>query len=180
MKIVDKLLNRVTMYRLVLYYLIALIGIAVALSFAHVLAYDPYAMLFSTASSWPPAWPPTGPFRASTACRPTSNPAPSPALSSRLIISPIGRFGDLWLPFWAAVLAMASKYIINIRGEHIFNPAAVAVALTYLAINQAASWWIGNATMLPFVLVGGLLVTRRSGASGSSGASWPQRWWSPA
>ena len=49
MRIIDNLLNRVTMYRLVLYYLIALIGIAVVLSFAHVLAYDPYALLFSTA-----------------------------------------------------------------------------------------------------------------------------------
>jgi ferredoxin-NADP reductase len=56
---------------------------------------------------------------------------------------------------------MASKYIVAMRGKHIFNPAAFAVALTYFTINQSASWWVGDAPMLPFVLVGGLLVVRK-------------------
>ncbi|HET8706842.1 MAG TPA: hypothetical protein VFM46_11135, partial [Pseudomonadales bacterium] len=43
----------------------------------------------------------------------------------------------------------------------LFNPVAFAVALTYLATNQSASWWIGNAQMLPFVLAGGLLLVRK-------------------
>ncbi len=43
----DTLLNRITMYRLALYYVIALLGIAVAFSFAGVLGYDPYALLFT-------------------------------------------------------------------------------------------------------------------------------------
>jgi len=44
---VDNLLNRITMYRLVLYYLVALLGIAILFSFVGVLAYDPYALLFT-------------------------------------------------------------------------------------------------------------------------------------
>ena len=161
MRRIDNLLNRVTMYRLVLYYLIALIGIAVVFSFAHVLAYDPYAMLFSTAFIL-------------AVCSVTNfafsrvNEVPANVESSAisglilaLIISPIRGYGDLWFLFWASVLCMASKYILNIRGKHLFNPAALGVALTYLIINQAASWWIGNPTMLPFVLVGGLLMTRK-------------------
>ncbi len=83
------------------------------------------------------------------------------ALILALIVSPIRGYGDLWFLFWASVLAIASKYIINIRGKHIFNPAAFAVALTYLTINQAASWWVGNPVLLPFVLVGGLLIARK-------------------
>ncbi len=35
------------------------------------------------------------------------------------------------------------------------------MAVTYLAVNQAASWWVGTPAMLPFVLVGGLLMTRK-------------------
>jgi len=49
------------------------------------------------------------------------------------------------------------------------------VTLTYLALGQTASWWIGNPTMLPLVLVGGLLITRKIVASSWSGASWPRR-----
>ncbi len=63
---------------------------------------------------------------------------------------------------WAAIWAMACKYIFAINKKHLFNPAAFAVALTALTINQSASWWIGgNLPMLAFVLVGGLLVTRK-------------------
>ena len=49
LKLIDDLLNRITMYRLVLYYLIFLLGAAVVLSFMHILSYNPYALLVSTA-----------------------------------------------------------------------------------------------------------------------------------
>ncbi|MEO8398022.1 MAG: RnfABCDGE type electron transport complex subunit D, partial [Chloroflexota bacterium] len=66
-----------------------------------------------------------------------------------------------WFIGWAGVLAMASKYIVAIQRKHIFNPVAFAVALTAITINGTASWWIGNAAMLPFVLVSGLLIVRK-------------------
>ena len=56
---------------------------------------------------------------------------------------------------------MASKYILTIRKKHIFNPAAIAVALTALGPRQSASWWIGTTVMLPFVVIGGLLLVRK-------------------
>jgi ferredoxin-NADP reductase/Na+-translocating ferredoxin:NAD+ oxidoreductase RnfD subunit len=161
MRTIDNLLNRVTMYRLVLYYLIALIGIAVVLSFTRVLAYDPYAMLFSTAFILAACSVTNLVFSRVFGVPANVESTAISALILALIISPIRGYGDLWFLLWASVLAMASKYIINIRGKHILNPAAFGVALTYLTINQSASWWIGNPTMLPFVLVGGLLVVRK-------------------
>src|SRR5262249_30713973 len=62
---------------------------------------------------------------------------------------------------WAGVWAMASKYLLAIRRKHIFNPAALAVTLASFTLNQAASWWVGTSAMLPFVLLGGLLVARK-------------------
>ena len=47
MSLFDGLLNRITMYRLVLYYLIFLLGVAVVFSLSGVLLYDPYALLFT-------------------------------------------------------------------------------------------------------------------------------------
>src|SRR5258708_26468189 len=59
------------------------------------------------------------------------------ALILALIITPIRSFNDLWFLGWAAVLAMASKYMLAWRGRLIFNPAAFGVALTYFALNRA-------------------------------------------
>ena len=138
MKIVDNFLNRVTMYRLVLYYLIALLGIAEALSFAHVLGYDPYAMLFSTAFILAVCM--VTNFAFSRVFNVAANVESSAitGLVLALIISPISGYGDLWFLLWASVLAMASKYIINISGKHIFNPVAFGVGLTYFTIRSLA------------------------------------------
>ncbi|MBY0376655.1 RnfABCDGE type electron transport complex subunit D, partial [Patescibacteria group bacterium] len=86
------------------------------------------------------------------------------ALILALIITPPVSFHDtyyLLFILWASVWAMASKYIFAIGKKHIFNPAAFAVALTAFTINQSASWWVGTTIMLPYVLVGGLLITRK-------------------
>jgi ferredoxin-NADP reductase len=56
---------------------------------------------------------------------------------------------------------MASKYMLAIGRKHVFNPAAIAVVLTGLGAGQTASWWVGTASMLPFVLFGGLLMMRK-------------------
>ena len=45
--LIDRLINRITMYRLVLYYLIGLLGVALLLAFGKLLPYDPFALLFS-------------------------------------------------------------------------------------------------------------------------------------
>jgi ferredoxin-NADP reductase len=59
------------------------------------------------------------------------------------------------------VLSQASKYIINLGNKHIFNPVAFSVALTALALNQSATWWVGTSSMLVFVFLGGLFVIRK-------------------
>ncbi len=162
---IDNLLNRITMYRLVLYYLMFLLGAALALSFAGVLGYDPFALLFTVAfllavcslTNWLFAKVWHVPANAESTY--------ISALILALIITPLQAPGDLWFLGWAALWAMASKYIVAINHKHIFNPVAFAVALTYLTINQSASWWVGSGPMLPFVLIGGVLLVRKLGRS---------------
>ena len=62
----------------------------------------------------------------------------------------------------AATAAVASKYLFAWRRRHIFNPAAfgaVVVGITGLAFP---SWWVGTPPLLPFVIVGALLVLFRT------------------
>ncbi|MGH7237239.1 MAG: oxidoreductase, partial [Candidatus Saccharimonadales bacterium] len=56
---------------------------------------------------------------------------------------------------------MASKYILAIDKKHVFNLAAIAVVITSFAAGQAASWWVGNLPLLPFVVIGGVLLARK-------------------
>ena len=149
------------MYRLALYYLAFLIAAAVALSFFGALPYSPLAIIVST-------------LIIIIFCLAANNvfayvfEAPSniesviiTALILALIISPPAPLHNLAFLGWASILAMASKYILAINKKHIFNPAAIAVAITALAISQTASWWVGNLYMAPFVFLGGLMVVRK-------------------
>ncbi len=158
---VDNVLDRITMYRLVLYYVIFLLGAAVVLSAVGILGYDPFALLFTVGfllgacsiTNWV--------FAKAFGVPANAESTYISALILALIITPLQTPHDLWFLGWAAVWAMASKYIVAIDKKHIFNPVAFAVALTYFTINQSASWWVGNAPMLPFVLIGGILIVRR-------------------
>ena len=60
-----------------------------------------------------------------------------------------------------AFFAMASKYVLQFRKKHIFNPAAIAAVAISILTPFAASWWIGSATMAPFVAIGSLLIIRK-------------------
>jgi Na+-transporting NADH:ubiquinone oxidoreductase subunit NqrB len=165
LRFIDNLLNRITMYRLVLYYLIFLLGAAVGLSLLGILKYDVFALFFSIAFLIAVCWVVNWIFSRTFKVAANIESVYISALILALIITPVQSYKDLWFLGWAAVLAMASKYIVAINRKHIFNPIAFAVALMYFTLNQSASWWVGNASMLPFVLIGGLLVVRKIGRS---------------
>jgi ferredoxin-NADP reductase/Na+-translocating ferredoxin:NAD+ oxidoreductase RnfD subunit len=164
MTFIDDILNRVTMYRLALYYLGALIAAALLFCMAGTLPYDPVALLFSTVlliaacwlSNWVFAWAFMAPRNVESSF--------ITALILALIIAPVAPTNAAGATFliFAGVWAMGSKFIFAIGRKHIFNPAALAVALTALLVNQPAVWWVGgNLALLPFVLVGGLLLVRK-------------------
>jgi len=164
MNFIDGFLNRITMYRLVLYYLIALVAIAAIFGAFGILPYNPIAIIFSALFLTIVAWAANGILARIMNAQPNTESVYITALILALIITP-GMPNDVaTVTFlsWAAVLAMASKYVIAIDKKHIFNPAAFAVAVTALALGQSASWWVGgNLPMMAFVLVGGLLIVRK-------------------
>jgi ferredoxin-NADP reductase/Na+-translocating ferredoxin:NAD+ oxidoreductase RnfD subunit len=152
------------MYRLVLYYLVFLLLAASALAAFGTLPYSPLALLFSTFVLVATCLAINYLFARVFKVQVNVESAYITALILALIIDPpqaANLFSNFWFLFWAASLAMASKYIIAIKGKHIFNPAAFAVAVTAIAFNQFASWWVGSASMLVFVALGGFLAIRK-------------------
>lgn len=157
----DDFLNNITMYRLVLYYLIALLVAAVVMCFTKILPYDPANLLLSILFLVCVCGVTNSIFANTFKVPANVESAYISALILALIITPAISTHDLFFLAWAGIWAMASKYILAINRKHIFNPVAFAVALTALTINQTASWWVGNGPMLPFVLVGGLLIVKK-------------------
>ncbi len=161
-KLLDHWLDQITMYRLTLYYLVGLLGVALLLSAFGFLPFDPFALSFSTAFLVAACLLANWAFAKAFGVPTNAESAYITALILALIIAPLQTYRDLWFLGWAAVWAMASKYIFAIQRKHLFNPAAFAVALTYFTLNQSANWWVGSAAMLPAVALGGLLVIRKT------------------
>ena len=158
---IDDLLDGITMYRLVLYVLIGLLVVAEILSFVHLLPFSPLSLLISTVFLVVICWA-ANTILASIFAIPTNvESAYITALILAMIIDPISSPGSLPLLGWAALLATSSKYILSIHNKHIFNPAAIAVVITSFALGDPASWWVGTASMLPVVLIGGALLVRK-------------------
>jgi len=161
---IDNFLNKITMYRLVLYYLAVLLIAATIFGFFGILHYSPLAIIFSTLVLVLVSWVTNELFARVFGAQPNVESVYITALILALIIDPAAPTDAAKIAFlaWAAVWAMASKYILAAYKKHIFNPAAFAVALTAFTIGQSASWWAGgNLPMAAFVIIGGILVTRK-------------------
>lgn len=163
-KYIDNFLNKITMYRIVLYILMFFFVAAFCLSFFKLLPYTPVDLIVSLLIILFISWVTNVIFSKVFEAPTNVESVYITALILFFLIPPIqgGVYTD-FLPFafWASVWAMASKYIFAIGRKHLFNPAAFAVALTAITINQSASWWIGTTNMLPFVIIGGILVVRK-------------------
>lgn len=161
LELIDNFLNKITMYRLVLYYLVLLIIAAMVLGFFGVLAYSPFTILFSTIFIIAICWITNTVFAAVFQANTNVESVYISAFILALILTPTTSLDKFPLVIFASILTMASKYIVAIKKKHIFNPVALGVLLTTLVIDQSASWWVGTFYMLPFVLIGGLLVARK-------------------
>lgn len=161
---IDTFLNKITMYRLVLYYLIALLIIAAFFGFFGWLPINPANLAFSTLLILGVSWITNRAFAKSFGAAANVESVYISALILALIISPVAYTDSTGVGFlvFASAWAMASKFILAIHKKHLFNPAAFGVAFSAIVLNQGATWWVGgNLLMLPFVFFGGLLIMRK-------------------
>lgn len=161
---IDNFLNRITMYRLVLYYLVVVLAAALVASAIGSFRFTPADLLFSTAIITAACWVANWVFARVFDAQPNVESVYITAFILALIIMPVAWNDSAGVGFliFASVWAMGSKYLFAIGKKHIFNPAAFGVALSATLIGHSATWWVGgNFTLLPFVLIGGLLIVRK-------------------
>jgi ferredoxin-NADP reductase/Na+-translocating ferredoxin:NAD+ oxidoreductase RnfD subunit len=167
-RLLDRVTGAVTMYKLVLILLSLIATVALVLSFFGEFRSGPLELLVSLAVANAVAF---GSSWVAAKIMRTSPHLESSFITAFLVtmilpptLSPIGLAGIAA----AALFATISKYLIAVRGRHIFNPAAFGVfvvslvsAFTGLAFGFQA-WWPGTPLLLAPVLVGAFLVLYRT------------------
>ncbi len=161
MNFVDRFLNSITMYRLLLYGLLILSFISIAFGFLNLLPYSGWQFISLL-------------FLLIVSCLVTQlilvfffkaimnvESFLITALILFFILSPIITTPDVYISLAAGAIAMASKFLLAISRKHIFNPVAIAVFLLGLFGYGNGIWWVGSQILLPFVIIVGFLVVRK-------------------
>lgn len=159
--IIDYYLDRITMYRLVLYVLLVILGTAIIESFFGILQYKPLDIIFTTAFLISGCYITNKVFSYVFEAPTNVESVYITALILALIIQPSTNIHVLPFLFWAAVLSQAVKFILVINKKHLFNPAACAVVLTAFGFGATANWWVGVTTLMPVVFIGGFLIVKK-------------------
>jgi ferredoxin-NADP reductase len=158
---IDDFLNNITIYRLVVYGLIGLLGAAAIMAFTGVLQVSRTGILLVTTvsvvtsylinrlGSWL--------YKAPT----NSESYLITALILSLILPPTISATQLGYVALANAVAVISKFVLVHKRKHIFNPAAFGAVVVSLMGVLSVTWWVGTPFLLPFVTVFGLLVIRK-------------------
>src|SRR3989338_936400 len=123
-QIIDNFLNKITMYRLMLYCLSFLWAIGLIFSLFLILI---FSLLINRIFSWL--------FKTHSNVESTY----ITALILALIIGPEKSLNGFLFLIFVSAIAIASKYLLAINKKHIFNPAAFAVVVIAYVINYYPS-----------------------------------------
>ena len=164
----DRMTGLLTMYKLVLFVLIAVGVNALVLSLLGQIFYNPLALLvsalvalvFTNASGWVAA--------KIARVEPHLISSFITGLLVFFVMQPKLDLLGLSGIAIAGVVAGASKYLIAVRGRHLFNPAALGaivptliVFTTFIGMSYG-NWWIGTPALQPIIVLGAFLVLYRT------------------
>lgn len=158
---IDKLTDKVSPYRLVLYFLGVLAVWTIILSFFDAVPFEWYEIVLSA------GWlilvcRYTNIFIAKKRNIPVNAESDIiTALILALIFTPPQNLKSWVYITLAGLVAIASKYLISVGRKHIFNPAAFGAFIVGILFGYWPSWWVGTDWTAPLLLLGGLLILRK-------------------
>ncbi|WP_375387546.1 FAD-dependent oxidoreductase [uncultured Amnibacterium sp.] len=162
--VLDRLTGRVTMYRLVvLVLLITAVG-AIVLSLVGVVSFAPTGLLAALAVSVVVGYGTNRLLGAIRRVRPHAESGVITGLLGFFLFLPLPTVQALGALALAITVANLSKYLLVVRGRHVVNPVAIGAVVLLLTGLSGATWWVATPALLPFLLIGGLLIARRAGA----------------
>ena len=159
--ILDRFLDGVTMYKVILYGLLIVGLIAVGLGFFGFLPSKGYQYLISLVLLFFLCYGANFVFAKLYDVPTNSESSYITGLILFFILAPFENTESIIIYTLASIIAMASKYVIARRRKHIFNPAAFAAFVLGLLGSPMVTWWVGSLVMLPFVVVLGITILRK-------------------
>ncbi len=158
MKLINAFLGRITMYRLMVWFLSILLASAVGLSAVNLLNFTPSIIIAETAFLIVACYIFNKLIAGLFHVEPNTESFLITALILSLIVGPAGPIIHYIPLLVASFAAMASKYVFKWQQRHFFNPAAFGVIVMAVTTGFGSSWWVGNSILLPLVVIGGLLM----------------------
>lgn len=159
---VEKVTGRMTMYRLVLWSLGGLAGLSLAFSLIGWIAYTPAAIIVCWLVPLGVSYSSNRLIAAFYGAVPHSE---SSLITGYLIFFIFPPSTDLIAVLGvglAALFASGSKYLLAVRGRHIFNPAAAGAFILTLCGVYYSGWWIGNPVMVAFTALCAVAILHRT------------------
>lgn len=158
----DRVTGTVTMYRLVLLALMAIAAVAFTLSALGQLAFPVVDLLATGATAVAASFATSWAFALLFRVRPHPESSLITGFLLFFLFYPSTAATDLLGVALAATIASASKYLLAVRGRHVFNPAAIgALAVSLLGLNFSV-WWVATGYLLPITALGAFGVLYRS------------------
>jgi ferredoxin-NADP reductase/Na+-transporting NADH:ubiquinone oxidoreductase subunit NqrB len=160
-KEIDNILNRYTMYRVLLYGLIALLAIAVLFGFTGAISISAGSLLLSIALLVISCYV-TNKLYATLLHVPTNYESwLISALILACIMPPASSASYALYTLLAGAIAISSKFLIRLHGRHIFNPVAFGAFILGITGLLPATWWIATPWLTPFTVLLALIVLRK-------------------
>ncbi len=159
---IDTLLNRFTMYRIVLYCLIAYVVFGLALSLTGTIVIPARDIIVSIVVLLPVMYVCNWGFAKLLQVSVNQESWLISALILVCILSPQSTLNGALKIALAGIIAIACKFFVHYRGINLFNPAALAAVIVSVAYVLPVTWWIGVPSMIPITLIGGLLIVRKT------------------
>jgi ferredoxin-NADP reductase len=161
MNIFDTFLNKITMYKLVLYGLCLLALVALVAGFAGGLIFTGVEMIVSLAVIFSASYV-ANIFFAYIYKAPTNvESVYITALILFFILEPSVTLSGILILIATSVIAMLSKFTFAIGKKHIFNPVAISTFIVSLLGGGAVIWWVATPALSIATIVIGLLIVRK-------------------
>ncbi len=159
----DSVTGRVTMYRLVLIALLAVLAESIVVALLGRIAYQPLPILVSAVVAVAATVVVTRLAALVARSKPHTESSIVTGLILAFLFTPQLTVQGLAYIALAGAIAAVSKYLLAVRGRHVFNPAAVAAVVMSIAFPVAfPTWWVGAPAILPIVVVGAFVVLFRT------------------
>ncbi|HSX36344.1 MAG TPA: FAD-dependent oxidoreductase [Patescibacteria group bacterium] len=161
MQTIDAVLNRFTMYKVLLYGLMALWVIAEVLAVTGAISVSAGGLAVSAVVLGVTCYGVTAVLARLLRTPYNSESYLISALILLFVMPPATSVGRTALLALTAAVAMASKYVLVYRGSHIFNPVALGAFVLSVTGLLPATWWLATPWLTPFSILLALLVLRK-------------------